>query len=532
MSNVLELFKIVKKKKLTILFFLKLISYLASYGVSFAYSYFITTPLTSTKLEHLILTLIILFTISLIANYFSTRMHELFIIDLKYDIELYYFEKLDNIDFNKLNEMHTGFIYKLIDHTAFSFYQIIDGILDCYLPLLIGIVAFVYMTAKQSLLLGIVSLIIFNIAVVLRYIMTKDRETIKKEIHRKLSQYNGTFVDFASNILTVKRLHIEGFAKKALEKKSEEFSEDLQIGEFKQANIHAIFDLLIDSVYIIILLTIISDLKNGVDALPFLLFYITASSKITSSLSSITRVIELNLRFKNDKSLLKEAIGNLSYPTIIPFTKVEIKEGEFSYNNSKNIIYIPNFKIKKGDKISIMGESGQGKSTILNILAGYYKLNKGQLLINDELENNNKIAPIFISQEVELFDLSIRDNLCLGKDVNIKKIERLIKDAGLYDWYSTLPNGIDELVGERGIKLSVGQKQRLNIIRGILIDAEVYFFDEPTSNLDIDSEERIYNMIDKYLKDKTIIIVTHRKKLKNLCDKHYEFKNHIMREVE
>ena len=87
------------------------------------------------------------------------------------------------------------------------------------------------------------------------------------------------------------------------------------------------------------------------------------------------------------------------------------------------------------------------------------------------------------------------------------------------------------MVGERGIKLSAGQKQRLNLIRGILIDKDLYFFDEPTSNLDALSEEKIINMIEKYLKDKTYVIVTHRQRLKELCNKHYIFEDHMMKEV-
>lgn len=137
---------------------------------------------------------------------------------------------------------------------------------------------------------------------------------------------------------------------------------------------------------------------------------------------------------------------------------------------------------------------------------------------------------MFVSQEVDLFDLSVRDNLCLGKEIPDKKIFELLEEAGLKGWYNELPNGLDTIVGERGIKLSTGQKQRLNLIRGILIDKELYFFDEPTSNLDILSEEKITNMIEKYLKDKTYVIVTHRQKLKSLCNKHYIFENHEMRE--
>ena len=138
---------------------------------------------------------------------------------------------------------------------------------------------------------------------------------------------------------------------------------------------------------------------------------------------------------------------------------------------------------------------------------------------------------VFVSQEVDLFDLSIRDNLCLGKDIPDEKIFELLDEAGLTNWYNELPNGLETMVGERGIKLSAGQKQRLNLIRGILIDKELYFFDEPTSNLDSVSEEKITNMIEKYLREKTYVIVTHRSKLKELCNKHYIFEEHMMKEV-
>lgn len=107
----------------------------------------------------------------------------------------------------------------------------------------------------------------------------------------------------------------------------------------------------------------------------------------------------------------------------------------------------------------------------------------------------------------------------------------MLKEAGLYEWYTELPEGLDTMVGERGVKLSAGQKQRLNLIRGILIDKDLYFFDEPTSNLDSESEEKITNMIEKYLKDKTYVIVTHRPRLKDLCNKHYVFEHHMMKEV-
>ena len=186
--------------------------------------------------------------------------------------------------------------------------------------------------------------------------------------------------------------------------------------------------------------------------------------------------------------------------------------------------------MKFGDKVSVMGESGQGKTTILNILSGTYSLDEGSIIVDDKNIVNKKLDVAFISQEVELYNLSIRDNLTLGKRISDEKIFSLFEDAGLMEWYSNLKNGLDEIVGEKGVKLSAGQRQRLNIIRGILIDKDVYFFDEPTSNLDKESEEKIVSMIDKYLNDKTYIIVTHRDRIKRLCNKHYVFEDHTMLE--
>ena len=116
----------------------------------------------------------------------------------------------------------------------------------------------------------------------------------------------------------------------------------------------------------------------------------------------------------------------------------------------------------------------------------------------------------------------------------VNEIKRSCMNAvftGLMNWYKELPNGLETIVGEKGIKLSVGQKQRLNLIRGILIDKELYFFDEPTSNLDIVSEEKIISMIKKYLNNKTYVIITHRPKIKELCNRHYVFEEHMMKEV-
>lgn len=205
--------------------------------------------------------------------------------------------------------------------------------------------------------------------------------------------------------------------------------------------------------------------------------------------------------------------------------------GEFSYKDRSEIIFIPNFKLSKGDKISIMGESGQGKTTILNILSGTRKLKAGKVFFDGNYTENQRPDIVYISQDVELFDMSIRENLTLGKDISDEILFEMLNEVGMKEWYEALENGLDEIIGEKGVKLSAGQRQRLNLIRGVLINKDVYFFDEPTSALDKESEEKIIKMLNKYLKEKTYIIVTHREGIKKICNKHFVFENHMMREV-
>lgn len=268
------------------------------------------------------------------------------------------------------------------------------------------------------------------------------------------------------------------------------------------------------------------------DARPYLLFYFSLLGNLDGDINSIVYMIDSLVSFNTAKKQLDEKIGKLNELNVVKdFNEIELKKCRFKYNKNSVPITIPNFKIKKGEKISITGESGQGKTTAMNILSGLYNLTEGELLIDGKEVKNTRLDLVFVSQEVDLFDTTIRENLCLGKDIKESKILELFEDAGLTEWFLNLENGLETVVGEKGVKLSAGQKQRLNLIRGILIDKDLYFFDEPTSNLDSVSEEKITNMIEKYLSDKTYVIVTHRPRLTGLCNKHYRFENHIMSET-
>ncbi len=532
MKDVKDMFKFVNKKRMLLVFALGIIYNLSVYGVSFALSYFVTSPLTITKLLHLLICLAILYCISLILRWFYVRISQVFLYKIQLDAEQHFYRKLQEMDPKNIGKYHTGYIQNAISNTALEYACFFETVIEQLIPLIVGLTSFIVVALKQSLLIGSIMIMLFVITFIVRIRQTKQKAPYLKRFSNSRASYYATLVDFIQNIFSVIKLDAKEFSNKVIKEKTDVFFNDLQDLENQSAKVHVTFDFFTNLIYIFIIVVSLITIKNGGDALPYLVFYISIIGKITVQLTTCSKELEHVVKFWTLKKQLDEIMGNENdLSKIKKWTNLKVEDGVFSYKNKSKQIKLPNFEFNKGDKISIMGESGQGKTTILNVLSGIYQLNSGNIYIDNNVANNKKLDVVYISQEVELFDLSIRDNLTLGKNISEKTILSLLEDAGLMDWYNNLQNGLDELVGEKGVKLSAGQRQRLNIIRGILIDKEVYFFDEPTSNLDKESEEKIVSMIDKYLKDKTYIVVTHRDSIKRLCNKHYVFENYTMQEV-
>jgi len=531
MKDVKDMFKFVNKKKMLLVFALGIVYNLSVYGASFALSHYVTSPLTITKLLHLLVCLVVLYCISLILRWVYVKVSQVFLYKIQLDAEQYFYRKLQDMEPKNIGKYHTGYIQNAISNTAVEYACFFETILDELIPVIVGLTSFIIVALNQSFLIGSIMLALFVITFIVRVRQTKQKAPYLEKFGNSRASYYATLVDFIQNIFSVIKLDAKEFSNKVIGKKTDVFFDDLQDLENQSAKVYVTFDFFINLIYIFIIVVSLITIKNGGDALPYLVFYISIIGKISSQLSTCSKELEHVVKFWTLKKQLDEIMGNEDNLTKIKkWNNLKVEDGVFSYKNRSKQIKLPSFDFNKGDKISIMGESGQGKTTILNVLSGMYQLNSGNIYVDGKIANNKKLDVVYISQEVELFDLSIRDNLTLGKNISETTLLSLLEDAGLIDWYNNLQNGLDELVGEKGVKLSAGQRQRLNIIRGILIDKDVYFFDEPTSNLDKESEEKIVSMIEKYLKDKTYIVVTHRDSIKRLCNKHYVFENHTMQE--
>ena len=373
-------------------------------------------------------------------------------------------------------------------------------------------------------------MVLYNIWLGKRYVVVQEK------YNNSYSKYNSTYVDFLQNIKTVKRLNATKYANYKNEEAFKEVIPKLDKTNFFYSLRSNGISFFVYFMYAIILINLYFKMKNGENILSYLLFYATMFSGLSAELKDLSRLFMHYNKFQAATNQVENIIGNDSESNIIyEWEKIQIKDLEFKYNNeTKQTIYIPKFMVNKGDKISIVGKSGQGKTTFLNIFSRYIEVDEvddSNYIIDGKIKKGN-LNLAYISQEIDLFNLTVRENLCLGKNIDDTQLMKYLKDAGLDDWVSKLEYGLDTFVGERGLKLSVGQKQRLNIIRGILLEKDVYVLDEPTSNLDKETEKLIINLIQKYLKDKTVIIVTHRDEIRNICNRHYEFKNNRMVECQ
>lgn len=188
----------------------------------------------------------------------------------------------------------------------------------------------------------------------------------------------------------------------------------------------------------------------------------------------------------------------------------------FSYDGKKEVLKNFSFEIPAGKKIGVVGLSGAGKTTMINLLLRFFDVQKGSIEINGtdirNLTQESLRSHIsFISQDTSLFHSTIAENIQYGsKKVSRKKLEEIGKLAYANEFISQLPNGYDTIVGERGVKLSGGQRQRIAIARAMLKNSPLFILDEATSALDSDSEQKIQEALKVLMQNKTVIAIAHR----------------------
>ena len=197
-------------------------------------------------------------------------------------------------------------------------------------------------------------------------------------------------------------------------------------------------------------------------------------------------------------------------------SSIEFNNVSFGYNADKLVLDKINFKINKGQKVALVGNSGGGKTTVCSLIPRLYEINSGEILIDGEDIRNyslsslrNNISVVF--QDNFLFTGTIRQNILMGNpNATEEDLQEACKNACLDEFLQKLPRGVDTPIGEKGILLSGGQKQRVAIARAFIKNAPLVILDEATSALDNKSEKIVQEALDNLMKNKTVIVIAHR----------------------
>lgn len=246
--------------------------------------------------------------------------------------------------------------------------------------------------------------------------------------------------------------------------------------------------------------TIVSQVSSLMSLIPTI-------AKGIESVNSIGEVLlEDDIEQNEGKEIIKDIYGEFDF-----------KDVTFRYNNiDRPVLHNLNLHVDKGQTIALVGESGAGKSTILNLVIGFNQVNSGEVLIDGhnmkdiDLRSYRKHLAV-VPQTSILFSGTIRDNITYGVDnVDEATLDEIVKAANLTDLINSLPDGLDTMVGEHGGKLSGGQRQRISIARALIRNPKVIVLDEATSALDSISEKLIQEALNNLTKDRTTFIVAHR----------------------
>tara|TARA_B100001175_G_C19508110_1_gene642061 strand:+ start:1167 stop:2885 length:1719 start_codon:yes stop_codon:yes gene_type:complete len=455
------------------------------------------------------------FTANLTSN-LSVRIFQTFL-EKKYS----FFVKINSSEVVKNLQIDVGYFGALSQ-------SLVSFIIELFLSVAV-IFTLIYLEPESAIIAGftiIVSAIIY-------YLTTRNK---LKKIGERRSV-------FEKNVAKVIMEGIQGIKDLKIYNKEEDFLDELSVKEYGKARLIAIFNtlnqvprLIFEFIGILAIMTVIIYKLNFTDDRTSL--YVTIGLFVAATfklLPSINRIIGSLQNINYHKATL-----DILYDVFKNHVKVEnklkkinflneigLRNVSFSYERGKPILDNLNLTIKKGEFIGLMGQSGVGKSTLVDILIGLFDIDKGRILVDgseiSELYRYNIIG--YIPQQITLFDASILKNITLESDkkkINLKSVKNVIELSGLREFVENSSDGLNTIVGEKGAQISGGQIKRLGIARALYNNPEILIFDEATSALDKKTEDKFLKQVNKLKTKKTMIFISHDVNCFKYCDKIYE----------
>jgi len=540
MSRMLEFIK-PYKKELFISFFIGIISSLLLLVIPKLMAYAIDVSFVNKNFMQIVLLSFIMLGIVLLSVFFTKIQRDKMIIALdkvSYDIKVEIFKKLQYLPNNYFDTRSHGKIYTRAtsypDDVAGIFcYVIVQGLLD--IVNLIFVMIFMLITNTS---LALISIILAIILVIIFVFLAPLRRKIQHVVNDKKSNVNAYVSESINGIRITQSFNRENENERILRDLEKERinaqKKTFFIGNLNWSLAH-VFDIIcIALIYYIGLRYFYPRVSLGtiiaIDSYSSRFWdpleYITSSySDLMDASTYLERIFELLdeplVIEDSKKSMILDINGD-----------VELKNVVFSYDKKKKVLNHVNLKIKAGEKVGLVGETGCGKSTILSLLSRFYDPDEGEILIDginikDIRLNNLRGGVSMMLQDNFLFARSVYDNLVLNKKIKKEEVIKVCKMLDIHDMIMNLEKGYETILLNNGSNLSNGERQLLCIARIMLQNPKILILDEATSNIDLMTEKKITKAIDLVTKDRTTIMVAHRISTIKNCDKIVLIKDHI-----
>lgn len=430
-------------------------------------------------------------------------------------------DKLSKISMGEVERKSSGqwsqFMVETLDKMEKPIAHVIPEVIaNIFIPIVLVITIFI-----MDWRIGIANLLTIPLGLLFSMLMMRGYEEKSKRYQEAAKAMNTTMVEYVNGIKVIKAFNKSAssfgkFRKTVEENKNAMLDWYLSVCFSMTATMETIPSTMVFVLPASLYFFMKGSVEVGTLIMCILLSY--ASYKpLIKAMSHMETIANIKVVFEEIKKIME--IPNLKRGEEVRDIKsydVEFKDVTFAYEESKNVLNNISFKANENELTAIVGNSGSGKSTITKLIAGFWNVSNGEILIGKTnlnelpLKQNMELVS-YVSQENFLFNKTILENLKMAKeDASMNEIKEACEKASCYNFIKGLPNGYQTIVGKGGANLSGGEKQRIAIARCFLKNSPIVLLDEATAYSDPDNESVIQQSIDKLIKDKTVIMVAHR----------------------
>lgn len=445
-------------------------------------------------------------------------------VKLRTELSIRYYEHLLRLPQSYYDDELTGTIINKLNRAITEVTQFLNTFANHFSQMLLTAIFTIAIVAFYSWQLAALVLIIYPIFGWLTTKTSSKWQRLQHEKNHEVDEASGRFAEVVSQVRVVKSYASE---KIELDHFSSRFFKTIGINAEQSRYWHTM-DVLRSGVLAVIFFGIaiylFTETVQGRFTVGEMVLLITLINTVRQPIFSMSYIVDNYQRavtgsheFASVMSI-EPAISDRGDATeiTIPDGRVEFREVTFSYTEGSPVLKNISFSIEPGKKLALVGESGEGKTTISNLLMRLYEPSSGMIMVDGvdiasvtQASLRSNIATVF--QDPALFSGTIKENIAYGRpDASDEEIIHAAKAANADEFIAKLKDGYDSVVGERGIKLSGGQKQRISIARALLKDAPILILDEATSSLDSRSEHLVQLALDHLMKGRTTLIIAHR----------------------